>query len=358
MAKNKATVIRQKAGIDISKSTLDVTFAELLDTQQIRIKATRKFKNTLKGYELLLKWILKQCKGQSVDLSFVMEATGVYYEELAHFLYNHGHVVHVELPNKVKAYAKSWNQKSKTDKIDATLLAKLGLERKLRAWKPMSSQMLRLKRLSRERVTLLEEKTRLSNRLHAHEHAYKSEKSTISRLKQQFKLVEKQLKAVEENLQTIAKKDVELYKKIEQICTIKGVSFLTVVTILAETNGFELITSRAQLISYCGYDVVHNESGSSVRGKTRISKKGNRFVRRALYFPAISAVKYEPIFKNLYERVFERTRIKMKAYVAVQRKLLTIIFALFKNDVSFDPNYCNDNIVQKSRQENTPAYAG
>lgn len=358
MAKNKVIVIRQNVGIDVSKDKFDVTFAEVLDNQHIRIKGSRKFANTARGYEQFLNWVAKFRKGQMVELSFTMEATGVYYEGLAYFLNAQEQVVHVELPNKVKAYAKSWNQKSKTDKVDARLLAYLGLERKLRVWKPMSRQMLRLKRLGRERVNLLEEKTRLSNRLHALRYAYQSEKATIKRIKQQLKLLEKQLKAVEEELKTIAKEDAELYRKIQQICTIKGVNFLTVVIVLAETNGFELITSRSQLISYCGYDVVHNESGSSLKGKTRISKKGNRFVRRALYFPAISAVKHEGIFKNLYDRVFERTRIKMKAYVAVQRKLLTIIFALFKNDVPFDPNYANETSSQKSRQDTTPAYAG
>ena len=96
-------------------------------------------------------------------------------------------------------------------------------------------------------------------------------------------------------------------------------------TILAETNGFKLFTSRAQVVSYAGYDVVERQSGSSIKGKTRISKKGNSHIRRALHFPAITIVKHEPQFKQLYDRILERSHIKMKSYTAVQRKILLLI---------------------------------
>ena len=92
------------------------------------------------------------------------------------------------------------------------------------------------------------------------------------------------------------------------------------------------------MVSYSGYDVVENQSGS-FRGKTKISKKGNKYIRRALYFPAISVVKHEPMFNNLYERVFDATKIKMKGYVAVQRKLLVMIYTIFKKDIDFDSLY-------------------
>jgi Transposase IS116/IS110/IS902 family len=86
-----------------------------------------------------------------------------------------------------------------------------------------------------------------------------------------------------------------------------------------------------------GYDVVENSSGTSVKGKTRISKKGNSHLRRTLHFPALCAVKYVPEMQNLYERVFDKTKVKLKAYVAVQRKLLVLIYTLFKNDAAYEP---------------------
>ncbi|MBK6931929.1 MAG: IS110 family transposase [Saprospirales bacterium] len=114
-------------------------------------------------------------------------------------------------------------------------------------------------------------------------------------------------------------------------------------TIISETNGFELIENKAQLVSYAGYDVVERQSGSSIKGKTRISKKGNAHIRRALHYPALSAARYDPNLHALYQRVVERNpKAKMVALVAVQRKLLVLIYTLFKNNMEYDPNYAKN----------------
>jgi hypothetical protein len=117
------------------------------------------------------------------------------------------------------------------------------------------------------------------------------------------------------------------------------VAFITVLAVIAETNGFELVENKSQLVSYAGYDIVERESGSSVKGKTRISKKGNRHIKHALHFPAISVVKYHEEFRSLCERVFDRTKVKMKGYVTVQRKLLVLIYRLYKKNMPYDPAY-------------------
>jgi len=123
---------------------------------------------------------------------------------------------------------------------------------------------------------------------------------------------------------------MDLLRKVDNVCSIKGVAFLTAITIISETNGFELIENKAQLVSYAGFDVVERQSGSSVRGKTRISKKGNSHIRRALHYPALSAVRYEGQLRELYKRVTERNpKVKMIGLVAVQRKLLVLIYTLW-----------------------------
>jgi transposase len=133
---------------------------------------------------------------------------------------------------------------------------------------------------------------------------------------------------------------MDLLRKVDNVCSIKGVAFLTAITIISETNGFELIENKAQLVSYAGFDVVERQSGSSVRGKTRISKKGNSHIRRALHYPALSAVRYEGQLRELYKRVTERNpKVKMIGLVAVQRKLLVLIYTLFKKNEPYDPNY-------------------
>jgi len=179
----------------------------------------------------------------------------------------------------------------------------------------------------------------LKNKIHALEHSYKGNTSVHSRLKQRLRLIAKLLKAVEQQIEALIRNDEKLNELVERICKIKGLGIITIATILAETDGFNLFTSRGQVLSYAGYDIVQRLSGSSVRGKTRISKKGNRHIRRALYFPALTVIKHEACCARIFERVLNRTNIKMKAYVAVQRKLLLLIYALVKNEQEYDPNF-------------------
>src|SRR5690606_36897958 len=104
-------------------------------------------------------------------------------------------------------------------------------------------------------------------------------------------------------------------------------------------NGVEQFCSAKQLVSYAGYDVVQRESGTSVKGKTRISKKGNRYIRNALYFPAMVACRHNSVLKEAYTRIIQKKPSKMVGQVAVQRKLLILMYTLWKNDTVFIENY-------------------
>ena len=132
---------------------------------------------------------------------------------------------------------------------------------------------------------------------------------------------------------------------------IKGLGIQAVATIIAETNGFELFKNISQLVSYAGYDVIENQSGKHI-GKTKISKKGNGKIRRCLHFPALVVVrcKVKP-FVQLYERVYQTSNIKMKGYTAVQKKLLVMIYTLWKKDELFNENYQQDKISKEDEKE-------
>ncbi len=350
----KQVPLRQCLGVDVSKNHLQVNLCNLEADQHIRVIASTKFDNTTKGLEKLNSWVGKHRVG-GPELKVVMEATGVYHESAAYFLQEKGFAVSVVLPNKSKAYAKSLNAKSKTDSIDAKILAQMGLERNLELWQPASHNMRRIKRLCRERVALQEQKTITLNQLHARSFEFNPEKSSKKRGDLLVKFIEKQIEQVEQDIQSTIASDKILKEKIDRICTVKGLGWITVVTIIAETDGFALFKNKGQLVSFSGYDVIQNESGTSVKGTTRISKKGNRHIRRALHFPALMAVRYEPQFKKLFERTFEKSFIKMKAYVAVQRKLLVLIYTLFKNNTPYDPNYLLNQVNTQNRQELCPA---
>ncbi|MEM9681215.1 MAG: IS110 family transposase [Bacteroidota bacterium] len=359
----RVIIIKQNVGIDISKDDFKVFFYRLTQTGESKVRGSRAFKNTSVGFVAFDKWIEKNRKAD-LPVRFTLEATGIYHENLAHFLENKGHHVSIVLANQAKAYAKSLNLKSKTDAMDAKMLGQMGLERDLQQWKPISPKLRIIKQLTRDRVSLLEEQLALTNKLHALDHSFEPNKRVIKRMKQRLKLIEKHIEQSDQEIQQTVQADEVLKTKIAKVCKIKGLALITVATIVAETNGFALFTSRAQLTSYAGYDVVERQSGSSIKGKTKISKKGNRFIRRALHLPALSMVQHEPQFRQLYERVFERTGIKMKGYVAVQRKALLLIYTLFKNDLEYNPNFQNqpeeikESVIQISRQDTSPAYTG
>jgi transposase len=352
-------VIKQNVGVDISKDDFKVSFQQLKDTHQSRIKASRGFKNTLTGFKAFDQWMQRHGTAD-LTIRITLEATGVYYEQLVHFLYDQGNYhISVVLANQSKAFAKSLGINTKTDKVDARMLGQMGLERDLKQWAPMSTNIRTIKQLTRERVTLLDEKVALMNRMHAHNHAYQPSKKVVKRLKNRLQWTTRQIKQVEKEIEQQVELDPDLKERIDKVCQVKGLGLLTVATIVAETGGFELFTSRSQLTSFAGFDIVERQSGSSIKGKTRISKKGNRFIRRALYCPAMSVVRYETQFQQLYERVADRTAIKMKGLVAVQRKLLLLIYTLFKNNVNYDPDFAKKKAEElKSRQDTIPAYTG
>lgn len=337
----KLQVVKQNVGADMSKNDFKVCLQQLYSNQVRKIKKTSSFKNTPEGFKAFVMWLRKNID-PNAPLRITLEATGIYYEQFVHYLndYTDFHIS-VLLPTMTKAYFKSLNIKSKTDKIDAKTLGQMGIERDLKRWQPLSDQMHQLRQLTRNRVSLVEMKTMVKNRLHATEHSYSPSKEVIKQLKAQIRLLDRQIKKTEIEIEAIVDNDEMLEERIEKICKIKGLGLMTVATVVAETGGFVLFNSRSQLVSYAGYDVVQNQSGTSVNSKTKISKKGNRFIRRALYFPSISMSRMEPAFKSLHDRVFHKTRIKKKAFVAVQRKALILIYTLFKNNAEYDPNYQN-----------------
>jgi len=337
----KPQVIKQNTGADLSKDDFKVSFQQLFDNQHRKIKSSRKFKNNLTGFKEFVKWVDKR-KVPTVPVRVTLEATGVYYEQLVHFLcVQTDYHISVLLPNTTKAYFKSLNIKSKTDKIDAKVLGQMGIERDLKAWKPISKQMRKLRQLTRFRVHLQESKTMAANRLHALQHSFDPPKEVIKQLKQQIRLLDRQVKHTELQIEELVAMDEALEERIENICQAKGLRLISVASIIAETDGFVLFSSRGQVLSFSGYDIVQNQSGSSINGKTRISKKGNRYIRRALFFPAMTLARFEPRFKQLYDRVYDRTKLRMKAQVAVQRKALVMIYTLFKKNEPFISNYEN-----------------
>lgn len=330
--------IRQSIGIDCAKDELVVAFGIMEGDFGTRIVSNMAFPNNRKGHNALWHWARK-LKLDGRPLPFVVEATGVYHEQAALFLYGKGAPVSVMLPNKVKHFAATLKTKTVTDKTAAQAIAVMGLEKKLEAWQPPADVFNRLKQLGRELEQLRHEMAVIKNQLHAERAGAWPNKGSIGRMEQRLRLITGQLADITREQETIVDEEPWLGEKIANICTIKGVGFATAVVVVAETNGFNLVKNKRQLVSYAGLDVVEKTSGTSVRGRTRISKKGNRYLRKALYFPAWSAIRHDGRMKGIYQKLESKHTVKMKAGVAVQRRLLELIYTLWKTGKPYDPNY-------------------
>lgn len=330
------------AGSDISKDKFTSRFGKLDSKTNQTITEEKEFPNNMTGFKQFLAWIKKLVSGlkqtELPEVQFVMDATGVYYENLAYFLAENGMFVSVVLPNKIKYFIKTTNYKSKTDGIDAFAITQYGLEKTLVKWSFPGVQFRRLKELAREYHTIVEDTTRLKNRLHAKNHSYDPNPETKRRIIEQIKFLNQHKKETLKQINEIIEKDEELKSKIKKITAAKGIGLITVVSAITETDGFALVENEKQLTSYAGYDVVHKQSGQK-KSKTHISKKGNKHLRRAVYMAAVSASYRNDVYKNFYIRLCKKKEYKRVGIVAIARKILLLIYTLWKNDAVYDPNY-------------------
>ncbi len=274
-------VLKQCLGIDVSMKKIDCCLSFYTQELKVKVVSSRALENNLEGFTKLLEWVNRK-RDPSLDLQVNMEATGVYHEEAAYFLYDQGYRLSVIQPAKGKQYAKSLDEKNKTDQIDAAMLARMGLERDLSPWNRPDGTLRVLKRLSRGRIGLVRDKNALTNQLHALSHAHDTFQDSVDRLKDRIELAKKQLVCIEEQMRSMTGSDPVLSEKMRHVATVPGVSFVTAATVIAETDGFANIGNRRQLVSYAGLDVVVRTSGTLTWRPPHISKRGNAYIQAAL----------------------------------------------------------------------------
>jgi len=338
-------VVKQVAGIDVAQKELVVTLGRMLDDFSIELFSYKVFKNNDSGVKLLVDWVNK-LTDYEVPVRYVMEATGVYHQKLAYYLVDNGCEISIVLPNKISNYIRTLELKTITDKSCSQAIAQFGLERKLDKWAKPKSIYKELQQLTRERDQIVQERSVIKNQIHAEKTESEPNQKSLERMQARIRFLNSQEKEIKADITDIVSKDPDLKQVINNITTIPGVGELTAVIVLAETNGFELIRNKSQLSSYAGLDVKEKQSGTSVKGKPRISKKGNRNLRKSMHLPSLTAVKWDENFKNIYARLISKNGIKMKALVAVQRKILELIYILFKNETVYDKEYITKNSAQ------------
>jgi transposase len=342
-------ILKQVLGVDVAQKELVVSLGRIYDDLSKEVYSHKVFSNKESGIIALLKWIKKHTH-EDVRLIIVMEATGVYHEKFAYYLDDKGYDLSIVLPNKISNYMRTLETKTITDKTCSEAITLFGLERNLDKWKRPKPVYKVLLQLTRERDQIVAERSMVKNQLHAEQVEAVPNTRTLKRLKQRIKFLNKQEQEIKADIDSYIKNEDEIKAQIDNITSIPGVGKLTAIAVLAETNGFELIRNKRQLASYAGFDIKEKQSGTSIKGKSKISKKGNRHLRKAMHLPSLSAVKHDENFKEIYARLISKHGIKMKALIAIQRKLLELTYVLFKNKKKYDNEY-------KSKKREQPMMA-
>lgn len=310
-------------GIDIAKLKFDVA---LLINDKYKHKC---FKNCESGFNEFYSW----CSSFKVlDAHFCMEATGIYYEALANFLFDAKCKVSVSNPAQIAAFAQSSLSRVKTDKSDAKLIARFCQAMQPPMFTPPPANIRQLQALVRRLESLKDLQQQERNRLDVSLPIVAPSINTI------LLTLTAEIKTIESQIKSHIDKDPDLRQQSDLLKSIPGIGATTTALLLAEI-AFERHSCAKSAVAFAGLNPKPHESGTSVRGKGRISKTGSSRLRAGLYMPAIVALKYNLPIHTFYQRLVAAGKPKMVAIVACMRKLISLAFAILKSKTPFNAQY-------------------
>lgn len=313
-------------GIDIAKAKFDV--ALLLGERAVH----RVFPNNANGFAALKGWLRRRGVTQ---LHACMEATGRYWEALAAYLHDAGYIVSVVNPRRVKSFWESELQRQKTDRVDAGVIARFCRAAHPDRWTPPAAELRELQELVRRLHALkgmeTQEKNRLSN----------PGMSPVVQagIESHLAYLGEQIKEVERTIREHINAHPQLKEQRDLLISIPGIGETTAALLLGELGEVHNYTSGRQVTAHAGLTPQQFQSGSSIRGKPRLSKMGNVHLRRGLYMCAIVAKHHNPAIKAFCDRLLAQGKPTMLVIAAAMRKLLLIAFAVLKSQTPFNPNY-------------------
>jgi transposase len=314
-------------GIDIAKLKFNIC---LINTSgKLKHKV---LPNTAAGFEQLKQWLAKQGVKR---VHACLEATGTYGEALALFLHQASHTISVINPAAVKAFAGSRLSRTKTDRVDAELIARFCQAQEPPAWTPPALEVRELQALVRRLESLLEMRVAEENRLSS----IITVDSVRESVEELLDHLNTQIKRTEKLIRNHINKHPRLKQQSELLDSIPGIAETTAAALLAEITDITQYRSARQVAAYAGLVPRERQSGTSVRGRTRLSKIGNARLRRALYFPAITALRCSPFFKEWAAGLRQRGKCKMSVICAVMRKLVHLVYGVLKTEKPFDPEW-------------------
>ena len=321
-------MLTPKLGIDISKEHFDVALQ--WHSEDVRPKQGRDL-NAPAGFAQLAQWLTAQGASQ---VHAVMEATGSYGLPLARFLVQQGHSVSIVTPSRMSAFAKSEQRRTKTDRSDAALIARFAFSqtRKLHAWTPPSAVAEELLDLQRSRADLLQTAQQQRNRLASGPHTRVVQQA----LEQVLTSVEEQVRQVEAALAAFVEKETSCKEQVDILDAIIGIGPLTALLLVAELPPISTFASIRAFAAYLALVPQERSSGKTVRDGS-IGKMGRLTVRHALYYPALTAMRYNRAIRAFAQRLRARGKPKKVVIVACMRKLAHQIYGVLKSGQPFDP---------------------
>lgn len=316
-------------GIDVGKDELVVATGE---------KRPRSFGTTPGEIRRLYRWLQKQANGMVLHVG--MEATGVYSTTVALGLKTCGDMgISVINPAQIKAHSRALLRRTKTDAVDAQVIRDFVCKHHPPLWTPPTAAQRRLAALVAQADAFTAEKQRWLNRQQTQRHAADTPREVTRSTTLILKTLQRQLDNIEIHMKALCNNDPGLAEIIALVSTIKGVKFRSAVRILSHGGDDLTQRTRRQLDAHAGLAPAHRQSGTSVRGKSHLAKQGNAKLRRALYMPTLVAVHHNPIFRQHYQKLLKRGKLKKVALVACMRKLLNLIRAMLINRKPFNPQY-------------------
>jgi len=311
-------------GVDIAKQKMEVA---LLVSDTVKNKS---FKNSPDGFQALALWL---SKWGIERVHACLEATGNYGEDLAIFLHEAGHLVSIVNPARIKGFAQSELIRTKTDKMDAGIIARFCRAMKPKSWVPPSPEIRALRALVRRADSLIDMLSQEKNRLDtAHE-------SVVPLIQEHIDYLGKENEKVRNQIADRIDRNPDLKRKKDLLASIPGIGKATIATLLAELDDLEKFKQVRELVAFIGLAPKEIQSGSSIKGKPRLCKAGQARLRKALYMPALVSIRYNPLMIAFYHRLKEKGKNGKVIVCAVMRKLVHIIFGILKSGKKYDPNY-------------------
>jgi len=322
--------ITEILGVDVSKSSLDC----FLYSRQLSLEPTA---NNEKGFKSISKWLKKNVGKDLSSLMVVMEHTGIYTWQLEQYLHKHC-IAYVKRP-ALDIKRSVGMVRGKSDKVDARFISKYGWMRKeeLTAVKPLSSKQFSLQQLMSYRDKLVADRASYQSRFkELSEQAGKNLNEKMGASAQYImEVLAVEIKQTEAEIKKLINEDEELQTNYELIISVVGIGFATAVHVLISTENFTRFTDPRKFNCYCGVAPFEHTSGSSIRGKTRVSHLANKKLKSLLTMAAISAVRFDPELKAKYEQKVKEGKAKMSALNIIRAKLIERIFAVIRKQTKY-----------------------